>query len=164
MLAGDFNDILSHHESLSSSPPNHRRMSAFNDFLSNCNLLDLGYSGPRFMWTNKRDNGLVMKSLDRALSKPQWKLLFNNAHVHHLPRNSFDHHPNLSAPLHPSFNRSAPNPSALKRCGSITHRSQPSFKIPGTLILTALPQLWMISHAAYNSRTHSFGNIFHKKK
>ena len=70
MLAGDFNDIISHHESLSSSPPNRRRMFAFNDLLNNCILLDLGYSGPKFMWTNKRDNGLIMKSLDRALSNP----------------------------------------------------------------------------------------------
>lgn len=67
----------------------------FNDFLNSCNLMDLKYSGPRFTWTNKRNNGLVMKCLDRALANPQRKLLFNDSYVHHLPRTSSDHHPIL---------------------------------------------------------------------
>ena len=68
LLVGDFNETLYHHETFSNLPPNRRRMSMFNDFLNNYNLMDLRYSGPRFTWTNKGDNGLVMKHLDRALA------------------------------------------------------------------------------------------------
>lgn len=68
VLAGDFNEILTHHEGPNSSPPNRKRMSIFNDLLNNCNLLDLGYNGPRFTSTNKRDNGLVMRCLDKVLA------------------------------------------------------------------------------------------------
>nr|POE60896.1 hypothetical protein CFP56_31321 [Quercus suber] len=70
LLAGDFNKNLHQHETHSNSPPNRRRIPMFNDLLTNCNLMDLGYCGPRFTWTNKRDNGLVMKRLDRALANP----------------------------------------------------------------------------------------------
>ena len=54
VVAGDFNDILSSHEKLSSTPANSRRMNAFHNCLDACNLLDLGFNGPRFTWTNKK--------------------------------------------------------------------------------------------------------------
>ena len=92
LLAGDFNEILAQDESLSCSPPNHRRLSIFNDFVNSCNLLNLGYNGPRFTWTNKRTFGLVMKRLDHVLSNPQWKLLYVETTILHLPRTSSDHH------------------------------------------------------------------------
>lgn len=66
VLVGDFNETLACHECLSSSLPNCRRMSIFNEFIIINNFLDLGFSGPRFTWTNKRDNGLVMKCLNRV--------------------------------------------------------------------------------------------------
>ena len=65
VVAGDFNDILSRHEKFSSTPANTRRINAFHNYLDACNLLDLGFNGPRFTWTNKRDQGLVMERLDR---------------------------------------------------------------------------------------------------
>ena len=66
LLAEDFNKTLHQHEMLSNSPPNRRRISMFNGFLTNCNLMDLGYCSPRFTWTNKRDNGLVFKALRQS--------------------------------------------------------------------------------------------------
>ena len=95
LLAGDFNDILNDHENFSCFPPNRNRIAHFNNLLNKCNLLDLGFNGPHFTWTNKRNNRLVMKRLDRALCNPGWHLLFKETTVLHLPKTSFDHHPIL---------------------------------------------------------------------
>ncbi|XP_075655160.1 uncharacterized protein LOC142625370 [Castanea sativa] len=48
LLAGDFNKIVAHHENLSCTPPNQRRISLFSNFINSCNLLDLGFNGPKF--------------------------------------------------------------------------------------------------------------------
>jgi hypothetical protein len=95
VVAGDFNDILSSHEKFSSSPANPKRISAFHNCLNTCNLLDLGFNGPRFTWTNKRDRGLVMERLDRFFCNPSWQQLFEESTVLHLPRVHSDHTPIL---------------------------------------------------------------------
>ena len=70
-----------------------------------CNLLKLGYNGPRLTWTNKRYSRLVMKRLDRAFCNPSWQLLFEETKVVHLPRTSSNHHPifinTFPSPPHP---------------------------------------------------------------
>jgi hypothetical protein len=48
MIAGDFNEILTSNEKFSSSPASQRRISCFHNCLDSCNLLDLGFNGPRF--------------------------------------------------------------------------------------------------------------------
>ena len=76
VVTRDFNDILSRHEKFSFTPANTRRINAFHNCLDACNLLDLGFNGPRFTWTNKRDRGLVMERLDRFFCNPSWQNLF----------------------------------------------------------------------------------------
>jgi exonuclease III len=96
VVAGDFNEILSNHEKFSATPANQKRIQAFRNCLDKCNLLDLGFNGPRFTWMNKRPNGLVMERLDRILCNPSWKHCFEEANVLHLPRVSSNHNPILS--------------------------------------------------------------------
>lgn len=95
LLASDFNNILNDNENFSCSPPNRNRIAHFNNLLNKCNLLDLGFNGPRFTWANKRNNCVLMKRLDRALCNPGWYLLFKETTVLHLPKTSFNHHPIL---------------------------------------------------------------------
>lgn len=165
LLVGDFNETLYHYETFSNSPPNHRRMSICNDFLNNYNLMDLRYRGQRFMWTNKRDNGLVMKCLDRALANPQWKLLFNDSYARHLPRTSSDHHPIL---LHTTLH--------------ITHSfKERPFRLEtiwfnDPVFLTIIQNSWNnhfhnitrameeFTHRVKIWNSNSFRNIFHRKK
>lgn len=145
LLTVDFKDILSHNESLSSTLPSHKCIEAFNNLLNNCNLMDLGFSGPKFMWSNKRNNGLVMKRLDRALSNPQWKVLFEDAHVCHLPRTSSDHHPILLHTPPPPCTTLALSRFTLKPCGSTILFSILSSINPGQNTPKTSRQPWMTS-------------------
>ncbi|XP_056858087.1 uncharacterized protein LOC130507391 [Raphanus sativus] len=44
----------------------------FQDATHHCSLLDLAAHGPRFTWTNKREEGLISKKLDRVLINDHW--------------------------------------------------------------------------------------------
>ncbi|KAK9991116.1 hypothetical protein SO802_026101 [Lithocarpus litseifolius] len=164
MLTGDFNEILNQHESFSSSPPCHRRISLFNDFISSCNLIDLGFNGPRFTWSNKRETGLVMKRLDRFLATSQWKTLFEETNVLHLPKTSSDHCPVLvnTNPLPFNFGK---RPFRLKTIWfsdpSFPSLSQKSWQThPNDIALTIRD----FTERATSWNRNIFGNIFHKKK
>ena len=65
--------------------------------MDNCGLMDLGFQGPRFMWTNKSLNWHhnIKEQLDRGLGNAEWKLLFPAAKISHLPRVKSDHCPIL---------------------------------------------------------------------
>lgn len=66
LVVGDFNEVLSSHEKLSVVPACQRRISSFARCLDDCDLVDLRFNGPRFTWTNKQQNGLVMQRIDQA--------------------------------------------------------------------------------------------------
>lgn len=73
------------------------RCDLFNACLNRCKLLDLGFQGPFYTWTNKRDGGaLIRERLDRSVAILEWRLQFSDAMVYHLPRTHSDHHPILT--------------------------------------------------------------------
>ncbi|XP_015958574.1 uncharacterized protein LOC107482557 [Arachis duranensis] len=89
-LIGDFNAMLHDHERHGGSNSNSR--GACPDFqacVSDCGLLDLGYSGWPFTW--KRGN--LVERLDRGLSNLEWQIIFPTAHIKHLPSFKSDHCP-----------------------------------------------------------------------
>ncbi|BFG35444.1 hypothetical protein CerSpe_217180 [Prunus speciosa] len=87
LLVGDFNDILSVDEKLGGASSG--RSKGFKDWVDRHEMLDLGFTGPKFTWTNKR----VLERLDRAISNVKWRRLFPDANVRHLPRTKSDHSP-----------------------------------------------------------------------
>ncbi|KAL7162143.1 hypothetical protein ACSBR2_042591 [Camellia fascicularis] len=95
LVAGDFNDYGSQNERRSFSL-NHtsRRTQKFLDRVNNCNLLDLGSTGPRLTWTNNRQ-GLanIMERLDRAMCNEDWRTMFPEATIQVIPRTYSDHSP-----------------------------------------------------------------------
>lgn len=64
--------------------------------LDKCGMIDLGFTGPRFTWTNWRDvNVLIQERIDRFFINPSWCLLYPEARVSHLTRCHSDHFPIL---------------------------------------------------------------------
>ena len=78
-------------------PLNRNRVTAFRNCLDTCGLMDLGFQGPRFTWTNKIPNWQcnIKERLDRGVGNFEWKILFPMAEIHHLPRVKSDHCPIL---------------------------------------------------------------------
>lgn len=77
LLMGDFNEIASSNEKFGGRPPNRFKMETFTNFLHKTKLIDLGFSGPKFTWTNCRhDRSLVRTRIDRAHANAEWLNLF----------------------------------------------------------------------------------------
>lgn len=68
MLIGDFNQILCADENRGGRPTAAANMTLFVDMIQQCSLHDLGFDGPRYTWSNMRqDADLVQERLDRVL-------------------------------------------------------------------------------------------------
>ncbi|XP_028121413.1 uncharacterized protein LOC114318678 [Camellia sinensis] len=96
LIAGSFNEISSNAEKQGGAPSTQRRLSQFIQVMDEFHLTNLGFSGPKFTWTNGR-HGLanIKERLDKALCNDQWHTLFPEAWVQHLPRVNSDHCPIL---------------------------------------------------------------------
>lgn len=65
-MGGDFNDIICSNEKIGGRPMNLSRTTKLWKNINNCNLIDLGFKGRKFTWSNHRRNkGLIMERLDR---------------------------------------------------------------------------------------------------
>ncbi|KAK3017177.1 hypothetical protein RJ639_007120 [Escallonia herrerae] len=105
-------------------------------------LIDLGYSGNPFTWTNRRPvQAKIRERLDRGLANSQWCILFPNARIRHLPAHNSDHNPILLDTFGNSF--SDPKPykflscwtrdrtcsTIVKHAWNIPTRGSPPFKL-----------------------------------
>jgi hypothetical protein len=64
----------------------------FRLFINNNGMVDLGFSGNPFTWSNNRDGvHLIKERLDRGLASSQWIHLFSSFSVQHLPAITSDH-------------------------------------------------------------------------
>ncbi|KAL0402600.1 UNVERIFIED_CONTAM: hypothetical protein Slati_4289900 [Sesamum latifolium] len=89
LVGGDFNVILHPNENQGGDLSRMGPMDDFNDMVSDTGLIDAGFEGEPFTWTNKR----IWKRLDRVLYSKEWAETLNNTRVIHLPRRLSDHHP-----------------------------------------------------------------------
>lgn len=65
-------------------PRPEKQMMDFRDVLQGCALSDLGYRGPKFTWSSRRDgSGGISEWLDRFLGNCSWIYLFPQAVVTH---------------------------------------------------------------------------------
>ncbi|XVE96968.1 hypothetical protein REPUB_Repub02eG0269900 [Reevesia pubescens] len=96
LLVGDFNQILSSDEKQGGSVESNKRMLDFREVIQCRGLMDLGFSGCKFTWTNKHPlSSLIMKRLDRAFCNVLWRELYEEAILYNLPRLHGDHCPLL---------------------------------------------------------------------
>lgn len=97
LLIGDFNDIVKPFEEFGGGgPPSENKIATFNNFLNSCGLVDLGFVGPPFNWTDGRlGNHIIRSRIDRAHVNFEWVSLFPDNIVFYLPRPRSDHCPIL---------------------------------------------------------------------
>jgi exonuclease III len=165
VMLGDFNDILLCEEKWGGNRPSNSRIREFRNCLNACNMIDLGFSGPKYTWSNCHDmNSLIMERLDRVLANPDWKILFPEASVSHLTRTHSDHCPVLLN-LCPNIPCMLPRPFRFESIW-FSHVDFPSIveKAWGTpaLNLSITFSIFAALVSAWNKS--KFGNIFHRKK
>ena len=70
-------------------------------------MIDLGFAGPRFTWTNKRPiSDLILERIDKCFANTKWRIMYLEANVTHLPRIFSDHCPVLVDLFRPPPNAS----------------------------------------------------------
>ena len=108
---GDFNEILQSEEKQGGLPKPLALMLNFREALLYCGLVDLGYQGNIFTWTNRRDD-LVQEQLDRACATIEWRDKFAQVQVTHLEASYSDHNPILVTTHirpHPTLKKKIPH-------------------------------------------------------
>ncbi|KAL5752312.1 hypothetical protein ACOSQ2_022819 [Xanthoceras sorbifolium] len=94
MIVGDFNEITCNAEKRGGRAKFSR--SGFAEWIHKDNLMDMGFIGQNFTWMTRRGIGEeIWERLDRALCSPDWRLLYGEGFVKHLPRINSDHCPLL---------------------------------------------------------------------
>lgn len=103
LLGGYCNEVLSRNDKFGGNSINSRCSRDFWSNINYYNLLDLGYKGSKYTWSNhrKRSKGLILERLDRFFANKDWLNLYPNAIVVHLPKAHSDHNP-LQLSLKPS--------------------------------------------------------------
>lgn len=83
MCLGDFNEILVPSEKWGGSARNRSQMNAFQQVLEECELSDLGFSGPKYTWRNCREViEFIKERIDRGAANQEWIDLFPQAEVY----------------------------------------------------------------------------------
>ncbi|XP_030924471.1 uncharacterized protein LOC115951389 [Quercus lobata] len=98
LCAGDFNEIMWAHEKLGRGPRQDRMMREFREVLDECGLMDLGFRGEKYTWKGKRQGGLVLERLDRAVANNSWFASNPGTQVQHLHSHTSDHRPIIVLP------------------------------------------------------------------
>lgn len=73
IMVGDFNEPLVKEDKFGGREINVNRFLAFKECLDSCNMVDMGFSSPRYTWTNKRDlKNLILERVDRFFMNSDW--------------------------------------------------------------------------------------------
>jgi hypothetical protein len=92
LVCGDFNKALCQEEHDGPNLRSEAQMELFRRCLDDCGLIDLGYSGPSFTWTNRQANDtLVRVRLDRAVANEAFSSLFDDVNVENIITTTTDH-------------------------------------------------------------------------
>lgn len=96
MVIGDFNEMWHMDDKKVGRPLSYSRLSRAHQWTDALNLLDLGFQGQPYTWSNRREGEeLVSERLDRVLCNPEWRILFEEATLYHLETQGSDHCPIL---------------------------------------------------------------------
>ncbi|XP_065629740.1 uncharacterized protein LOC136067578 [Quercus suber] len=101
VVIGDLNCIKRAKEKCGGRLVAESSVHCLRDFMVNTSAIDLGFIGPSFTWSNRRE-GLANKKerLDQCLCDQEWQTLFPKAGVRHMCNSNSDHNPiMLDTPL-----------------------------------------------------------------
>ncbi|CAN1169900.1 hypothetical protein LINPERHAP2_LOCUS28669, partial [Linum perenne] len=90
---GDFNCVTNGSEKEGGLTPNPRAIADFLTFILDLQLIDVGFSGPIFTWSNKHHipQKVISSRLDRFMISPQWLYAWSETAVTHLATSNSDH-------------------------------------------------------------------------
>jgi hypothetical protein len=92
LLLGDFNAILSSTEKYGGRSLGSTSQLEFVDFVKSNALVDLGFVGNKFTWSNHRSRRAnIRERLDRGLANQGWVHLYPNSLINHLLAANSDH-------------------------------------------------------------------------
>lgn len=99
LIAGDFNETRYSWERNKSCTETSRRMTRFNSWVEDMQLLEVEFAGASHTWARGNSTETRCSArLDRALCNSEWGLRFSNAKVKHLPAVVSDHCPIFISP------------------------------------------------------------------
>lgn len=134
--------------------------------LDNLSLIDLGFIGHPFTWSNKRtDDENIQQRIYRGVANSDWPSLYPHTTIHHLPVIGSDHNPLL---LNTSTDNNHPKPFRFelmwlddKTCYNTVHTSwnKPVFGSPPFKLHSKIKN---VKKALNIWNTTQFGNC-HKK-
>lgn len=166
VLVGDWNQVVAPEDKLGGRPVTSGPTNSLWSVISDCALVDVGFSGSKFTWSNMRlGQGCIRERLDRAWSNGGWQQRFPCSSVKHLPRHHSDHHPILFStdsglgqrPDRPTFHMLS---AWFQHPGfeSVVRQAWGTSPVP---LLTSMAEFQGL--ATYWNRT-CFGNIFADKR
>jgi hypothetical protein len=91
-VCGDFNEALTQDEHSGPVPRSDAQMELFRQCLDDCGLVDMGFSGPLFTWSNRQNaDARVRVRLDGAVANGEFNTLFDDANVENIITTTTDH-------------------------------------------------------------------------
>ncbi|CAN0907190.1 Transposon TX1 uncharacterized 149 kDa protein [Linum grandiflorum] len=94
VIMGDFNAIAFTYEKLGGTETSARDLEPFRNLIADNHLLDLGFQGSPYTWTNCQEgHNRIQSRLDRVLANSEWQNLYPNSTVFHERAIGSDHNP-----------------------------------------------------------------------
>jgi len=164
LCIGDFNAISSPSDKYGGRHFHNSFNNNFTHFLNSMGLIDLGFSGNPYTWSNHRQGlGLIKERLDRGIASSDWIHSFPHFSVTHLPAHTSDHNPlilDTDTPL-PSL----PRPFLFEEfwthdpsCGTVIGKAWSS-SVLGSPSFCISKKLKNTKKALKHWNKHVFGNI-----
>lgn len=165
VIAGDFNKFLMNGYKFGGNAVSISKALRFQECLNVCNMIGIGFVGPRFTWSNHRPlTQLLQERIDRVFVNPVWNNLHAEVVVLHLEKTHSDHCPIKFLLFNRPQHTRAPRPFRFQPMW-LSHPSFPSVVYNAWSNPQTLQQAVMSfsEKASIWNRSH-FGNLFQIKK
>lgn len=86
MIIGDFNVVLTSADKMGGQAVAGSSSGGLRRIIDENGLIDMGFDGYAFTWNNKRSGvANIQERLDRGFGNVEWRLMFSNATITHMP-------------------------------------------------------------------------------